>query len=67
MKFSQIMDAEWPQKWSKVKRSLTAVGRHKKQKRKKEEEKAAREAAAVTALEQQAEDASVSEQQAGNA
>ena len=40
MKFSQIMDAEWPQKWSKIKRSLTAVGRHKKQKRKKDEEKA---------------------------
>ncbi len=55
MKFSQIMDAEWPQKWSKIKRCLTAVGRHKKQKRKKMEEKANREAAAASALKQQAE------------
>ena len=52
MKFSLITDDAWPQKQTKIKRSLTAVGRHMKQKRQKDAEKAAKEAAA-TALAQQ--------------
>ena len=41
MKFSLITDDAWPQKWTKIKRSLTAVGRHLKVKRKKDAQKAA--------------------------
>ena len=53
MKFSLITDDTWPQKWTKIKRSSTAVGRHLKVKRQKDAQKAAEKAAA--ALAQQAE------------
>jgi hypothetical protein len=45
MKFSLITDDTWPQKWTKIKRSLTAVGRHLKVKRQKDAQKAAEKAA----------------------
>ena len=58
MKFSLITDDNWPQKWTKIKRSLTAVGRHLKVKRQKDAQKAAEKAAqlkevAAAALAQQ--------------
>jgi hypothetical protein len=58
MKFSLITDDTWPQKWTKIKRSLTAVGRHLKVKRQKDAQKAAEKAAqlkevAAAALAQQ--------------
>jgi hypothetical protein len=58
MKFSLITDDAWPQKWTKIKRSLTAVGRHLKVKRQKDAQKAAEKYAkdaAAAALAQQAE------------
>ncbi len=60
MKFSLITDDTWPQKWTKIKRSLTAVGRHLKVKCQKDAQKAAEKAAqlkevAAAALAQQAE------------
>ncbi len=51
MKFSLITDDTWPQKRTKIKRSLTAVGRqkdalnHLKVKRQKDAQKAAEKAA----------------------
>jgi hypothetical protein len=42
MKFSLITDDNWPQKWTKIKRSLTAVGRHLKVKRQKDAQKSCR-------------------------